>query len=151
MLHRFIKEINRIVKAKPKVGSGKRGVLGAKGEKMAVKYLKKEKGCRVIDRNWRCKRDEIDIVARDGEVVVFVEVRTRTDGDLRKGFKSVTNKKKEALGRVCRAYLRRMRHKPKHIRFDIIVVKFCQEGESTIQQYSNVPLFPKNFHALKHD
>lgn len=51
--------------------------LGAYGERRAVEFLINEAGMRVLDRNWRCPDGEIDIIARDGEAVVFIEVKTR--------------------------------------------------------------------------
>jgi putative endonuclease len=52
--------------------------LGGRGEDMAVRFLK-GKGYRIIGRNFRCPAGEIDIIARDGGTLVFVEVKTRTD------------------------------------------------------------------------
>lgn len=51
--------------------------LGKKGEQAAVTFLK-SKGCKVLKRNWRMHRHEIDIVAEDDEYIIFVEVKTRT-------------------------------------------------------------------------
>ena len=50
--------------------------LGRKGEALAADFLT-EAGMRVVDRNWRCSQGEIDLVARDGDELVFVEVKTR--------------------------------------------------------------------------
>ena len=52
-------------------------VLGAKGEKLVVAYLKK-KGCKILERNYRTPFGEADIIAQDGEEIAFVEVKTRT-------------------------------------------------------------------------
>ena len=128
-----------------------KSLLGDKGETLVALHVRRALGYRIIDRNFRHKNDEIDIIAKDGEVLVFIEVKTRNKGEIIDGYRSVTKRKKEALRRGCKAYLRRMRKKPKHLRFDIFVVKFCQGTESTIQQYRNVPLFSKNFHAIKND
>ena len=50
--------------------------LGAHGERIAAAYLT-DSGLRVLDRNWRCRDGELDIVARDGDALVFCEVKTR--------------------------------------------------------------------------
>jgi putative endonuclease len=55
----------------------RKDILGRAGESLAVDYLRRE-GFTIIERNWRCPSGEIDIVARDGETTVFVEVKTRT-------------------------------------------------------------------------
>ncbi|HYX97629.1 MAG TPA: YraN family protein, partial [Geodermatophilus sp.] len=50
--------------------------LGARGERIAAAHLT-DSGLRVLDRNWRCREGELDIVARDGDTLVFCEVKTR--------------------------------------------------------------------------
>jgi putative endonuclease len=55
-----------------------RQVLGKEGEKAAERYLRK-KGYRVVERNYRCSAGEVDLIVLDRRVVVFVEVKTRTD------------------------------------------------------------------------
>jgi len=52
---------------------------GAAAEEAAARYLESQ-GCQVLERNWRCRTGEIDLIARDGEVLVFVEVRSRRTG-----------------------------------------------------------------------
>ena len=54
--------------------------LGRHGEQLAVDHLE-ARGMQVLDRNWRCRLGEIDIVARDGGETVFIEVKTRTSHD----------------------------------------------------------------------
>lgn len=122
--------------------------IGRVGEAIAVDYLKREKGYRIIARNWVCKKDEIDIVAKEGEVVVFVEVRCRTRDSLVPVYYSVHERKKAALRRACKTFLRSMRSEVRHFRFDIVTVKFCQEGKNSVDHYTNVRLFSKNFHTL---
>ena len=51
--------------------------LGKAGEELAAAYLR-ARGHAILDRNWRCKQGELDIVSRDGDVLAFVEVKTRT-------------------------------------------------------------------------
>jgi len=58
-------------------GDTPRGRLGRLGEDLAVTFLQRA-GYHVLDRNWRCSRGEIDVVARDASTLVFVEVKTRT-------------------------------------------------------------------------
>ncbi|OAI50588.1 hypothetical protein AYO37_00205 [Opitutia bacterium SCGC AG-212-L18] len=142
--------INRLIgKFKKRAKNSTRAFdLGIRGEKLAVRFLKREKGYRVIERNWRCKNEEIDIIAEDGEVLVFFEVKTSMGESLVPTYYRVTAKKKRVLERACKRYLRSRSPRKKHFRFDIITVKFCQEGKSSIEHYMNVRLFSKNFHVL---
>jgi len=126
-------------------GKEDRAGRGSFGEREAAKYLRREKGFHVLIRNWRHGRDEIDLVCRDGEVLVFVEVRTRDAGATVSGYHSVTAKKKQALLRVCRAYLKGLRQRPAHFRFDIVEVRLGNGGSSTIHHFANASLFPAPF------
>lgn len=66
--------------------------LGAYGERLAVRYLS-ERGLQILDRNWRCVRGEIDIVALDERCLAFVEVKTRTTEAFGAPFEAVTRVK----------------------------------------------------------
>ena len=118
--------------------------IGAFGEAQAARFLQAA-GLRVVCRNWRHKRDEIDIVAKEGEVLVFVEVRLRRAQALTPGFHTVGAKKKTRLGRVCRAYLRQLSPPPRHFRFDVVEVRLYEDGKVDLNHYPNVALFPKHF------
>lgn len=114
------------------------------GEREAGKLLR-GKGMKIRHRNWRSGKDEIDLIAEDGVVLVFVEVRTRDAEAKVGGYHSVTARKKKALLRVCRAYLRRRSPRPPHFRFDIIEVRLGIGNDFSIHHYENVPLFPDRF------
>ena len=114
---------------------------GRYGEQQAARFLRKEHGLKIIARNWRAGKDKIDLVCRDGEVLVFVEVRTRKEDSLVPGYHSVGGKKKQALQRACKAYLKAL-HKPiKHFRFDVVEVRLCKTEKFHLNYYSNVSLF----------
>lgn len=98
--------------------------IGAAGEAAAVAHLQAN-GLRVLARNWRNPKDareEIDLVARDGDVLVFVEVKTRAAGARVSGYHAVNKRKKAVLLRACRAYLGRLRPAARHYRFDVVEV-----------------------------
>lgn len=122
-----------------------RAQRGKFGEDLAAEYCRRELGYRIIVRNWRCQRDEIDLICQDGEVLVFVEVRARSEDALVSGYHSVNRPKKKILRRVCGHYLRRLKDPPRHFRFDIIDVSICEEGTGEVRHYSNIPLFNKHF------
>lgn len=147
MLKSLIQRLLNSFKKQPH-GRTSKSVIGKRGEDLAAKYLKTEKGYKLVARNWRYKQDEIDIIAKDGKVLVFLEVKTSAGEELMPTYYRVTRKKKQNLERACKGYLKLTKPRPKHFRFDILVVKFCQKDESSVRHYTNVRLFSKNFHTL---
>ena len=117
---------------------------GTLGEKEAERHLK-GKRFRVVKRNWRKGRDEIDLICLDDKVLVFVEVRTRKDNAVISGYHSIGPKKKRALLRVCKAYLRQARDTC-HYRFDVVEARWFEKGNLTCLHYENVALFPDRSH-----
>lgn len=136
----------RLGRLDPKAGKAERG---RHGEDLAAEYYKRTLKCRVLARNWRCQRDEVDLICVDGEVLVFVEVRARSETALVSGFHSVDKRKKDTLRRAYKNYLRQLRNPPKHFRFDIIDVSISLKGDTELKHYANVPLFHKHFSAQK--
>lgn len=122
-----------------------RAERGKFGEDLAATHCKRELGYRIIARNWRCKRDELDLIGIDDDVLVFIEVRARDEQALVSGFHSVSPKKKDALRRGCKAYIKQLQNPPKHFRFDVIDVSITAQGEGIVQHYANVPLFSKHY------
>ena len=95
---------------------------GLWGEEMAEKFLKK-KGYRILGRRVRVgRRDEIDLVARAGEVLVFVEVKTRRDEEFGRPVSAVDREKQRALSRAAIHYLKALRFPKINFRIDVIEV-----------------------------
>jgi putative endonuclease len=121
---------------------------GARGEAAAADFLGREHGFAIVAKNWRNPRDrreEIDLVARDGEVLVFVEVKTRAAGALVSGFHSVNARKKAVLRRAATAYLRTLERPPATFRLDVVEVAFAPDGAAEVRHFANIRLFPKQF------
>jgi putative endonuclease len=125
---------------------------GAEGERLAADWLAREKRMRILARNWRAPRDrrlELDLVADDGGVLVFVEVKARPAHAMVPGyFAAVQPRKKKALLRAARAYVTRLREKPRTVRFDVVEVVHDADRPGTrpeVRHFENVPLFPKEF------
>lgn len=78
--------------------------LGAWGESVAATYLEAH-GYRIVQRNWRCRQGELDIVAQTGETLVFVEVKTRRGLAQGTPEEAVTPRKAERLLTLAQAYL----------------------------------------------
>lgn len=81
-----------------------RNALGQSGEELAAVYLERSAGMRVLARNWRCAAGEIDIVARTAEVLVVVEVKTRTSLRFGSPLEAVTPQKRRRLRRLARLW-----------------------------------------------
>lgn len=95
---------------------------GLWGEKQAETYLKK-KGYSILGRRVRVgKHDELDLVARDGDTLVFVEVKTRRNEDFGRPASSVDRRKRHHLSRAAVRYLNNLKNPSSYFRFDIIEV-----------------------------
>lgn len=107
-------------------GSG-RILTGKRGEDIAVAYLK-SKGYRILQRNYKCLFGEIDIVAKDGNTVVFVEVKSRKSEDFGDPQTAVGWEKKKKISRVSLKYLDEKHLYPCDARFDVVAIKMLPAG-----------------------
>jgi putative endonuclease len=101
--------------------------LGAFGEAWAAGYLSRL-GYRVIDRNVRNQHGEIDIVARDGDALVFVEVKTRRTSRFGAPQESITPARYARLARCVEAYLQRLATPPERYRIDVVAIEVGPSG-----------------------
>lgn len=108
--------------------------LGAEGEKIAARHLA-AKGYRIVARNYRFHRNEIDIIAFDGEALCFIEVKTRAS--LGKGHpaESVTLGKQKEIARAAAGYLASLDDPWITCRFDVIAVLALSIDECSIRKY----------------
>ncbi|MFN8373968.1 MAG: YraN family protein [Anaerolineae bacterium] len=106
---------------------------GQKGEALAAAFLL-TRGYVVVETNWRCTRGEIDIIARDGETLVFVEVRTRHSHNTAEAFESVNTRKQSRLQAAVYAYLDEHPSESDMWRIDVIAVALPREGKPLIEQ-----------------
>lgn len=95
--------------------------FGALGEKLAAKYLKQH-GCKILNKNYKNKLGEIDIIARDGGEIVFVEVKTRSADPFLSGMYAVDARKQQHIIRTAARYLDETNSKLQP-RFDVIEVE----------------------------
>ena len=96
--------------------------LGRRGERKATRYLRRQ-GLRVLERNWRCPGGELDVLARDGDTLVVVEVRTSRAGFAGGPAYTVGPEKRRRLERLTRRWLLRSRWSPQAVRFDVVSVE----------------------------
>lgn len=101
--------------------------LGDFGERLAAAHLE-AKGYRIRARNYRCREGEIDIVAEDGETLVFVEVRTRRGDTLGGPAESVTVTKEARLVTAATSYVQALARPPADQRIDVIAVQLSPSG-----------------------
>jgi putative endonuclease len=94
--------------------------LGQKGEESAAAYLK-QKGFRILFRNWKWGKHEIDIIAENKNFIVFIEVKTRTVNPKMDPVTAVTNEKQKSIIRAADGYLQRYKI-DKESRFDIVTI-----------------------------
>lgn len=98
-----------------------RQAVGEYGERLAARHLV-EAGLVVLDRNWRTSAGEIDIIARDGDVLVFCEVKTRRGLAFGAPAEAVVAAKAARLRRLAAQWLSRAGVRPREVRFDVVEV-----------------------------
>ncbi len=98
-----------------------RKILGMAGEREAVRFLKKN-GCRIIETNYRNRLGEIDVIALDGDVIVFAEVKTREKGGPVSPKEAVTLRKQRKMVKVAESWLKEMKKTGSRARFDVIAI-----------------------------
>lgn len=94
---------------------------GKLGEQAAKRHLQKA-GLKFLTANFRYRRGEIDLVFRDGEILVFVEVKTRSSEEWTRPAAAVNARKRKLLSQTALAYLKLLKNPPVNIRFDIVEV-----------------------------
>jgi putative endonuclease len=108
----------------------KRRDTGMLGEKLAKDFLKK-RGYRVIETNYRCAEGEIDIVARQRDYLVFIEVRAKKSRDFGSPEESVTPAKKERLRNAAARYQQEHDNLPQSWRIDFVAVELDRKDKPT--------------------
>jgi putative endonuclease len=129
-----------------------RAADGARGEQAAADFLRSRLGYSVVTRNWhnpQDRRNEIDLVCRDGEVLVFVEVKARDERAQVPGYYAVDERKKRALRRAVQAYLGQLDCPPRTFRFDVAEVTLSERLPAQVLHFENVPLFPKGYQVVR--
>jgi putative endonuclease len=108
---------------------------GKAGEDLAVRYLQ-QNGLKVIERNYRFERGEIDIIAEDGEDIVFIEVKARRSRKFGSPEDAVTEEKQRQIYAVADGYLFEHDIDDRPCRFDVVAVEF-RDGSSEIRHIRN--------------
>ena len=109
-------------------------LLGDKGERLAVRHLR-QVGFKILDRNVRNRLGEIDIIARDGDCVVFVEVKTRTSHAAGHPTEALTPFKQRQLTRVALTWLKSRGLLEHRARFDVVAITWQAPEKPSVQHY----------------
>jgi putative endonuclease len=120
-------------KKEPKPAHLQRGTLG---ENAAREFLEK-KGLKFLTANFAGKRGEIDLIFRDGECLVFVEVKTRSGNGWTRPARAVNADKRRALFRTAADYLKLLGNPPVPYRFDVVEVLLTNETIGEVRQIEN--------------
>jgi len=114
-----------------------RRALGQWGEDLAARCLV-EAGLVVLDRNWRCDLGELDIVARSGDVLVVVEVKTRTTDLFGPPMAAVTRPKASRLRRLTARWLAEHAVSPREVRIDVVSIYAPHSGAPEVEHLQAV-------------
>ena len=109
---------------------------GRRGEDLATRYLRRA-GYRILERNVRLRRYEVDIIARDGDTIVFVEVRSRISADPVPPEDSVGHTKQAHLIAAARIYQMLHPDPEAYYRFDVVAVILPEKGRPEITLYKD--------------
>jgi putative endonuclease len=105
--------------------------IGKYGEDLSAKYLK-DRGYQIIGRNWRCNFGEIDLIAREDNLIVFVEVKTRNGSGYGHPFEAITSLKVSRLRRLAAQWCAEHQISGSNVRLDAIAV-LISNGKVSIE------------------
>lgn len=109
--------------------------LGKKGEDLALRKIRRL-GYKCISRNYRCPLGEIDLIAKDGDTLVFLEIKTRKGKSLGYAKEAIDRRKKRQLSKVALAYMKANNCCDAKSRFDVVAISL-REGREEIEVVRN--------------
>ena len=109
-----------------------RRAVGAYGERLAEQHLR-DQGLVVLARNWRCAEGEVDLILRDGEDVVFCEVKTRRGDRFGTPAEAIGPAKVRRLRRLAARWLADAGVRPREVRFDVVAVLPQPRGATVVE------------------
>lgn len=113
--------------------------LGNIGEQEACKFLKK-KGCKILEKNFRAGHGEIDIIARLGKIVLFVEVKTRVSAEFAQPWEAVGYRKRKNVRTAAKFYVQQTQQPGRmaeEYRFDVLSITMKDESSAEIEWIQN--------------
>ena len=116
--------------------------FGDRGEREAARYLRR-RGYRILARKLRTRFGELDLIARDGGTIVFVEVKTRSTNQAGHPTEAITPAKQRRLTQLALAFLKRHGLLEHRVRFDVVSIVWSSESRSPTLEH-----FPNAFEAV---
>jgi len=137
LLRRLIRNImDRLAQIKSNRDTGTAHLkLGRLGEDLAVNALK-ERGYRIAERNAKIEKHEVDVIAVDGETLVFIEVKTRSSHEYGPPMSAITPKRIARFKKAATLYTMKKKIKNVSIRFDVVTVDFA-DGKREVEVVKN--------------
>lgn len=112
--------------------TNQRQAVGAYGERLAARHLE-ERGLVILARNWRCSDGEVDLILRDGDCVVFCEVKTRRTATYGPPAAAVDTRKMQKLRQLALRWLEENATRAPNIRFDVVEVHPQPRGAARVR------------------
>jgi putative endonuclease len=109
-----------------------RRMLGARGEALAAAWYLAA-GYELLDRNWRCRQGELDLVARRDRVLVFSEVKTRSSDRFGAPIEAITREKRQRIRVLAGRWLDEHKLVVREVRFDVASVLLGRDGEGVVE------------------
>jgi putative endonuclease len=114
-----------------------RNALGAYGERVAARHLVTD-GMELLDRNWRCRWGELDLIARDGDALVFCEVKTRRTTQYGGPAEAVIEVKAHRIRRLAAQWMSDTGQHAREVRFDVVAVLASGAGAAEVEHLRGV-------------
>ncbi len=111
--------------------------IGQEGEKLASEYLR-QKGLKIIEKNWRGRWGEIDLIARDGQKIFFIEVKTRHSQSFGLGLDAVDARKQAKIAKTALLYLQKHPKDYEDIRLAVLSIDYDKSSQAI--QFVEFPL-----------
>jgi putative endonuclease len=112
----------------------KRKRLGNQGEDIACTFLERS-GVTILERNWRCQAGEADVIAREGDDLVFVEVKTRTSNSAGFPEDAVNREKRRRYEKIATEYLFSHNLPSARVRFDVMALLLSGDGKAFLRHH----------------
>ena len=128
--------LKRLLKRRKEIKKAPHIKLGEKGEAEACKYLKKKR-YKILEKDFKCKLGEIDIIAKDGAILCFIEVKCRSSHSFGHPEEAITWEKKKRIKKAAEYYM--LLHKITNVncRYDVVAILETKEGKRKINLIKN--------------